>query len=158
MPRRPFAAMSSSRIENGTQAAPVSSFSFCSPENAPFQKKCASSEGRKEPSIHRFSLYSVLILLSDTGHQFCSEPSARRLRRAGTALKYRAQSSAWYVMYPPNSSSAPSPDSATVTCLLVMRDRNQTGTAPASAQGSSAYHANSSMISRKSISELRLNS
>ena len=42
-------------------------------------------------------------------------------------------------MYPPNNSSAPSPDSTTLTCLRASRAMKYSGTSAGSATGSSRY-------------------
>ena len=61
--------------------------SSCSGENVPFQKKCASSGSSRLPSSHRFSLYSRLILSSDTGKYRSSAPRISRRSRAGTSAE-----------------------------------------------------------------------
>src|ERR1022692_759102 len=110
----------------------------CSGENVPFQKKCASSGSSRLPSSQRFSLYSRLILSSDTGMYRSKAPRISRRSPTGAMRRNGLSSrSAWYVRYPPNNSSAPSPESATVTCRRLMRERNHTGSAPAFALGSS---------------------
>src|SRR5215831_6501933 len=97
---------------------------------------CARAGDINAPSRKRFTLYSRLILSSDTG-QYRTAASAARKRERGKMRALCARRLARYVRYPPNSSSAPSPLKATVVFILQSFDRNQTGKAPASALGSS---------------------
>ena len=67
----------------------------CSLENAPFQKKCASSGWSQLPSIQRFSLYSKPIFSSETGRHRSNPLSISRRSAPGTSRKGRARRSAW---------------------------------------------------------------
>src|SRR5580658_8182849 len=59
---------------SGTAAIPFTS----AEEKVPFQKTCALSGAIKLPSRKRFTIYSRLILSSDTGQSRASASAARR--------------------------------------------------------------------------------
>jgi hypothetical protein len=57
------------------------------------------------------------------------------------------------MVYPPKSSSAPSPESTTFTCSLASLAMNHSGTSAGSATGSSRYHTISGSASANSVAE-----
>ncbi len=63
---------------------------FSSSENVPFQKTCARSGDMGQPSRKRFTLYSKLILSSETG-QWLTACSARRTADDGRCRAVRAR-------------------------------------------------------------------
>ena len=84
----------------------------------PFQKKCASSGSSSEPSIEPLQLVLQADLLVGNRPDRSSGSHREPTQRAGHRRNGRDKRSARYVRYPPNNSSAPSPLSATVVCVL----------------------------------------
>ena len=78
-------------------------------------------------------------------------PANRRIGRGTFDAAPHSASIRRYRRYPPNSSSPPSPDSATVTCLRVMPHTRAVGICDGSANGSSYSVGSRGMTSSASL-------
>src|SRR5438270_368149 len=101
------------------------------------QRQYRSSALRLAPSAKRWSCRMVLVnllflLLGSTFHNGC-RPLTRLLFKEACIMFH----SALYLLYPANTSSPPSPERATVTCLRVYLLKIKVGMEEESAKGSS---------------------